>query len=100
MLKHSIHLSGNLILALKRLDVRTSTIDIAVKRAVFILKITTNMPDPFPPKITVDNKRQMVMTISNKKEQNCPKNVIAFVLFLFRITAGSRSRAIFTLLSC
>ena len=95
-----MHSSGDLMLVLKLLDVRTSTMDIAVKHTVFIIKITTYMTDPLPPKIMVDNKRQTVMPISNKKEQNCPKNVIAFVLFLFRITAGSRRRASLSLLSC
>ncbi len=109
-LHQSFLLQGILIRGLKLLDVRTSTIEIAVKLAVLRLKNriliinigleTVTWAKSFESstaKAIIPNK---LILNSKTKEQNWPKNVIAFFLFLFRTTVGSKRRFKRSLLLC
>ena len=76
------------------LEVMISIIVMQVKDTVLkIENIANKSTGPFPTSIANVN---IIQALSSKRnEQNCPKNVIALVLFLFLITCGSnRARSI------
>ena len=76
------------------LEVITSIIVMQVKNIVLKIENSTNKStDSFPTSIANMN---IIQALSSKRnEQNCPKNVIALVLFLFLITWGSnRARSL------
>ena len=80
------------------LDVTISIIVMQVKDIVRKMENTANKStDSFPTIIASVNNIQILT--SKRNEQNCPKKVIAFVLFLFLITCGSNKARNFSLLS-
>ena len=75
-------------------EVITSIIVMQVKDIVLKIENTANKTtDTFPTSIANVNNIQILT--SKRNEQNCPKKVIALVLFLFLITLGSnRARSL------
>ena len=80
------------------LEVMISIIVMQVKEIVLKMENTANKStDPFPTIMASVNSIQILT--SKRNEQNCPKKVIAFRLFLFLITCGSNKARTFSLLS-
>ena len=85
---YSIQRLNNLVLSVR--DVRTSTTDIATKMIFFWKKTTTKIPPLKMGPYSASSITRNVKVNSKAKEQNWPKNVTAFLLFLFLMTDGSR----------
>ena len=80
------------------LEVMISIIVMQVKDIVLKMEnIANKSTDPFPTIMASVNNIQVLTSKTN--EQNCPKKVIAFVLFLFLITCGPNRARNFSLLS-
>ena len=81
------------------LEVITSIIAIKVNDIVFKIEEAANKPTECFPPISMVNMNSIQILTSKRNEQNCPKKVIAFVLFLYLITFGASSRRNLSLLS-
>ena len=80
------------------LEVTVSIIVMQVKDIVLKIENIANKSTDSLPTIMASVNNIQVLT-SKTNEQNCPKKVIAFVLFLFLITCGSNKARNFWLLS-
>ena len=87
------------ILDRNELEVITSIMVIQVNDMVLKIETAANKPTEYFPPISMANMNSIQILTSKRNEQNCPKKVMAFVLFLCLITVGSNSRRSLSLLS-